>query len=146
MNDDASVSRRKVGAHFLLLLATLLVVSGSFLVVRTLIWPDPKARLDVPKLLEVGELKPNSEKTIVAELRNPCSLPIDILQVHTGCTCALVRVDERTILPGEATQLAVTLLAGDGTKFRSDLVITFHFKGRSSVSSHRISLVGTIAE
>lgn len=109
--------------------------------------PQPMAsgpRIDVPTVLDLGELTAHETKIVALTYRNVGNLPLEIYDVDTGCTCVASNIDKRHLDPGESGSCTLELLPGgfSGTEYRR----TIRLLSNDSVAPDRsIALRGRMA-
>jgi hypothetical protein len=102
-----------------------LLVVGSFLILATGVCTSCRRREASSTTQEEGQkphtkhegeydfgyLLPKEERRLALTVLNPCSAPVRIVRVRTGCKCVVVPVPQKTFRPEEPLTLDVKFIA-----------------------------------
>ena len=98
-------------------------------------------RLEMPKVVEIGDITAGSVKSVDVEIHNPCRFPIEILDVSGTCSCTEIKLSHSVLKPRESGVLEIHV-AGSEKGVESTIVIMFHAVKSSQVASQAIVVQG----
>jgi len=96
-------------------------------------------RLDLPQSVEATPLGEPSHATAEVRMSNPCSYPVEILELAPACACTAVEIPALVLQPGQSQALRIHVELSH-QPVQTNIEILLHAVGSSVVARQSIAV------